>query len=125
MLTKYQAFHLWISDFVNGNAFTANNVPEGAGFPRITYTLPNTEFDSVVSVNASIWYKSHKWEEILLKADEIYDNIGLGGKLLSFNDGAGKIWVKRGTPFSQPMDDEDSTIRRILLTFEIEILQAR
>ena len=123
-MDKFQAFQSWIGSFVNGKAYLQNDVPDNAGFPRITYSLPVGEFDSfVMMADASIWDQSNSWKNILLKTDEIYEAVGLGGILIPYNDG--KIWVKRGVPFSQPMDDEDITIRRILLSFEIEYLTAR
>ena len=70
-----------------------------------------------------MWDKGYSWEAISKKADEIYDYIGLGGRLLTYNDG--KIWVRRGMPFAQRMSDEDDTVRRIYLNLEAEYFTAK
>jgi len=106
----------------NLKAYDENTVPDNAMTANdgkyITYSVSTAYFDEPVALSASVWYKSTSWAEITQKAEEIGDAIGLGGKVIRF-DGGG-LWIKRGTPFSQRMSDEDDTIRRVYINIEVE-----
>lgn len=115
-------------DFFSGfdiPAFAAGDVPDGVDeqtFPYITYAaaLGGWE-DSAIAVTADIWYHTKSWVECNAKAKEIYDALGLGGVVLPCCGAA--IWIKRGVPFAQSMDDpSDVMIRRKLLNLEIDFL---
>lgn len=103
-------------------AYDENTVPDDAmaanGGKYITYSVATAYFNEPVALSASIWYKSTSWAEITQKADLIGERIGLGGTVIKSDDGY--LWIKRGTPFSQRMSDEDDTIRRIYLNIEAE-----
>lgn len=120
-----QALHKFWSGF-GWKAYDESTVPSQAfdpEMPRITYSVAMAEFENTIVLSASLWARSYSWEDVSLKADEIYDAIGLGGTLLTYDDG--KIWVKRGTPFAQRMPDEDDAIRRIYLNIEVEYFTAK
>lgn len=116
-MTKEEAYHGFMSGF-DWVAYDANTVPEDAELPRITYSFAFSEFESSVAMSASVWDRSTSWATVTEKADDIFDEIGLGGKIVPFDDGA--LWIKRGTPFAQRMSDEQDNIRRIYLNFEVE-----
>lgn len=125
MSNPAQALHQFWSSF-GWKAYDATTVPSEdfePETPRITYDVVYSEFESPVTMSASLWDEGYSWENISEKANEIYDEIGLGGKLLTYDDG--KIWIKRGTPFSQRMSDEEDTVRRIYLNIEAEYFTAR
>ena len=120
-----QALHEFWSGF-GWKAYDSATVPSGdlsPQMPRITYDVAMAEFGEQVSMSASVWDKSYSWESVSKKADEIYERIGLGGKLLSYDDGY--IWIKRGTPFAQRMADEDDAIRRVYLNVDAEYFTAK
>lgn len=121
-MTKEQAIHSFWSGFV-WKAYDENTVPNDATLPRITYNFSFAEFNSPVLMSASVWDKSTSWASVTDKADELYDSIGLGGKITRYDDGY--IWIKRGVPFAQRMSDEDDTIRRIYINIEVEYLTAK
>ena len=111
-------------DFMSSFGVTAydeNTVPEDATFPRLTYEYAVSNFDSPVTISASLWYYSRKWKEITEKSEEIYDVIGDSGKLLPIE--GGYLWVKRGDPFAQRMRDENDNVRRIYINFTVEYLR--
>lgn len=119
-MDRAQALHQFWSGF-DWKAYDSSTVPSkdlSPVMPRITYDVALSEFGAPIPMAASLWYRGYSWEDISKKADEIYDHIGLGGRLLTYDDG--KIWIKRGNPFSQRMSDEDDTVRRIYLNLEVE-----
>lgn len=122
LMTKEQAYHNFLSSF-GWKTYDENTVPEDAVLPRITYNLSVAEFGLPVAMSLSVWDRSTKWTSVTEMADDIYDGIGLGGKLLTYDDGF--IWVKRGQPFAQRMADEDDAIRRIYINVEVEYFTAK
>lgn len=118
-MTKEQAYHNFVSGFA-WKAYDENTVPDDAVLPRITYNLSIAEFGDPVAMSISLWERSYSWEDITLKADEIYQDIGFGGKLIPYDGGS--IWIRRGTPFSLRMSDPDDTVRRIVINVVIEFL---
>lgn len=121
-MTKEQAYHAFISGF-GLPAYDENTVPENAALPRLTYSFASDEFGYPVALSISVWDRSTSWATVTNKANEIYETIGLGGKVVSFDDGY--IWIKRGRPFSQRMADENDTIRRIYLNIEAEYFTSK
>lgn len=104
------------------DAYDENTVPSEEQHPpdkRITYECSMTEFDQgPITLTADLWDRSYSWEAVTKKAKEIYDYIGLGGRIIKYNGGA--IWIKRGSPFSQRMPDEVAEIRRVYLILAAE-----
>lgn len=115
-----------IYQFWNGfdiPAYEENSVPTDATFPYITYQLVTDSFDTDVQMTASIWYRSSSWVDINAKVEEISKTISQGGKILNCDNG--RIWLKRGTPFSQNMgDDTDNLIKRKYLNITAEFFTA-
>ena len=120
-MTKEQTYRNFVSGFT-WKAYDENTVPDDATLPRITYNLSVAEFGFPVAMSLSLWDRSTSWVTVTNKANEIYNAIGLGGKIISFD--GGYIWIKRGQPFSQRMADEDDSIRRIYIVLEVEYLTA-
>ena len=118
-MTKNQAYHSFLTAF-KWTVYDENTVPDDAALPRLTYNFANAEFGVPVLLSVSAWDRSHSWASVTEKADDIYDDIGLGGKILAYDDGY--IWIKRGQPFAQRMSDEDDSIRRIVINLEVEFL---
>ncbi len=120
-MTKAAAIYQFWGTFLT--AYEENTVPENASFPYITYQLVTDSFDTDVQMTASIWYRGSSWTQANAKAEEISNYIGRGGVFL--NCDGGKIWLKRGTPFSQNMGDEsDNLIKRKYLNITAEFFTA-
>ena len=121
MADKAQAYNSFWSSF-GLPAYDQYSVPTDATLPYITYEYSEAGFDENNLLTASLWYRSTSWADITGKAKSIFDYIGMGGVLLPFDGGA--LWIKRGNPFYNRMDDpEDFMIRRIVINIEIESLQ--
>ena len=116
-MDKEQALHQFYSGF-GIKAYDENTVPDNAPLPRITYNVSVAEFGIPVAMSLSVWDRSTSWATVTEKANDIYNAIGLGGKIIPYDEG--HIWIKRGQPFSQRMADEDDTIRRIYINVEVE-----
>lgn len=120
-MDKFQALNTFWNSF-GITAYDENTVPDNATLPYITYEAAGGAFGDQLSLSASIWYRSNSWANVTAKAEVIASDIGLGGKLISFDNG--RIWIKRGTPFSQRMSDPNSSIRRMVLNIEAEFISA-
>lgn len=104
-------------------AYEENSVPDDAEFPYITYQLVTDSFDNETLLTASIWYRGTSWVNANAKAEEISQTMGRSGTLLVCD--GGKIWLKRGAPFSQSMgDDTDDAIKRKYLNVIAEYFTA-
>lgn len=120
-MTKAAAIYNFWNNFLT--AYEENSVPTDATFPYITYQLVTDSLDKDVQMSASVWYRGSSWVEANAKAEEISQTIGRGGKILKCDNG--RIWLKRGTPFSQNMGDEsDNLIKRKYLNITAEFLTA-
>lgn len=124
-MDKEQALHQFWSSF-GLTAYDENTVPDNAlttnGWKYLTYNVATASLDEPTPLYANLWYKSSSWAEITVKANEMSEAIGRGGAIVPFD--GGKIWICRGTPFSQRMPDEDDTIRRIYINVMAEYLSA-
>jgi hypothetical protein len=121
-MTKAAAIHAFWNRF-GIPAYEENTVQEDATYPYITYQLVTDAYIREVVMTASVWYRSTSWKECNAKAEEIGRTIGMGGTVLRCDDG--RIWLKRGTPFSQSMGDEsDDLVKRKYINISAEYITA-
>ena len=124
-IDKEKALHSFWSGF-NWKAYDENTTPDYAidlnSGHYITYTVATAALDERVTLSANLWCRDTSWATITEKANAISTEIGIGGKLIPFDDGY--LWICRGTPFAQRLDSGDSTIRRIYLNLMAEFLSA-
>ena len=119
-MDSQQALNSWWNSF-QWRAFEENTVPDDALSTYghyLTYTAGTSEFERPMMLSVSAWERSTSWAGTVNKASEIEAAIGLGGTLIPFD--GGMIWMKRGSPFSQRMSDEDDTVRRVYMNIEVE-----
>lgn len=88
--------------------------------PYITYMTMEDELEHPVYPDASLWDYGTSWARISQKAKEISEEIGYGGKVYKLD--SGRVWVQRGHPFAQRLDDENDMVRRIVISIEVEFL---
>lgn len=109
-MNKSEAIYQFWNSF-GVEAYDENSVPDDAPFPYITYA----EVDGEMFVEtASIWDKSKSWKRVTAIRDMIAKKLGEYDSYLVRFDG-GYYMLYQGTPFSQRMDDEDQTIKRLVL----------
>lgn len=95
---------------------------EMPAYPHITYEAQNGIWNQNLSLSASIWYRSTRWEEASQKANEILARINRG---LILKVDQGYFWIKapEGTPFAQRIGtDGDDQVKRIYISINAEAL---
>ena len=121
-MDKFQALQNFWSMF-GLTAYDETSVPDNATMPYITYESGFATLDEPVSLTGSVWYRSSSWSEASQKAQEISNGIGRGGIQIPYTDGT--LWVTRGRPFAQRLQDqEDDMIRQIYINLEVEYTSA-
>lgn len=121
-MNKAQAIHNFWAGF-GWPAYDQGSVPDGAPFPRITYQVQTDSLGNALLLNASLWDISTSWERVSLKSDEIARAI-VDMAPPSVEIEGGRLYIAKGTPFSQRLTDPDSRIRRILLNINVEFFTA-
>lgn len=102
-------------------AYDDASVPDEAQFPYITFGVSTDSLGNVVNLNASLWYRSTSWREITQKVEEISKYIGYGFRTVPFDNGY--IYITRGAPFAQRMDDpNDDKVKRYYINVQAEYL---
>lgn len=119
-MNKEAAFKQWASGF-GIPAYAENAVPEDAKEPYMTYYLPTAMFgDGEQAATLSLWYRTTGEAKPNAKAREIGEALAHGGKQVVCDEGA--MWLKRGTPFCQPMDSGDNAVKRRYINVSIEYI---
>ena len=104
-------------------AYDQSTIPIDAKLPYITYEAATDSFENALPLTASLWYRTNSWEKISQKAEEISKYIYEHNPVTQKIKG-GRMYITKGTPFAQRMDDEDDSIRRIVLNITVEFLTA-
>lgn len=120
-MNKWQAIDAFWNSF-EWPAYDKATVPDNAVMPYITYTASVASFESPVLLDASLWIKSTSWAEISQKSDEIAKR--LSPHLIQKLDDGEYVFMTQGTPFSQRMEDEDDTVKRLYLNVMAEYFTA-
>ena len=116
--TKAAAFQDFMSS-LGLPAYAATSVPDDAKMPYITYTWAEGAWgDGPVAVQADIWYRTESEAEPNAKVAEMSKRLGLGGVCLPCE--AGVLWVRRGSPFAQAVEDADNSVKRRYINLELE-----
>ncbi len=120
-MTKDKALHAWFNSF--GIPFyPATSVPEDTKFPWGTYELITGAWDSQeIGLTVNLWFYTTGEAEPNMKAQELSDAIGSGGKVIPCDGGF--IWIKRGSPWCQSLRDENNpNIKRRYINVTVEYL---
>ena len=117
-MTKGAAIYQFFNRFMP--FYPATSVPDDVVFPYGTYELATSAFlDGEISMTVNLWFYTESEAIPNAKAQEISDAIGQGGVTLRCD--GGRIWIKRGSPFSQSLrDDTAPGIKRRYLTVTAE-----
>lgn len=101
--------------------FTDGDEPS---FPHITYQSASGVVGQLLTINASLWYKSTSWVEISRKADEILRYMRTHRTVMRLDNGFFWIRIPETTPFAQRVasGSNNENIKRILLSVEAECL---
>lgn len=116
-MDKWQAQDaLWNS--FGWSAYDETVVPDDAVLPYITYEAVSGSIGGTMSVSASLWDRSHRWDVISKKANDIEKDINQEIKI----DGGYLKVRKPESNFATRREDPDELIRHIVLTVEMEFI---
>lgn len=121
-MDKSQALYKFWSGF-DIPAYEENSVPDDAILPYITYSEATSSIGNITPLNASVWYfsPSDSWMDAINKTNEISEYIGYGGTTVQYDNGM--LWVNRGQPFAQRMNEPtDRRVKRMLLNILAEYI---
>lgn len=86
-------------------------------FPYITFNFArDTMFMNTVH-NVKIWTRSMSFVQLWEIAERIEKVISERGHVLHLENGA--LWLNRGTPFMQPLPQDDNTLRCYYINYYI------
>lgn len=113
-----------IKSFLNNiaTAYPNDNVPTDVAYPYITFE-PIIGFweHGDVPIQCHIWHRTDSDAAINKLVRDLADAIGYGGATVSCDNGW--LWIKLGTPFSQPVPvPDDTTLKRRLVNLRIEFI---
>lgn len=118
-MDKWQALQSFFNSF-NLTAYDESSVPENAQLPYITYTAAIDGYDSPVVISCDLWYQSTSWASISQKAEQISNYLGNGGITLPITGGG--VWITRGSPFAQRINEESDILRHIYIVLMCEFI---
>lgn len=122
-MTKAEAIYSFWSSF-GLPTYEETTVPAGEmpQFPYLTYSSSMDNIDNDVSLSCSLWYYGTSWKDIEQKTTEIAKKLY---NIRPIKVDGGYLWLKRGSPFAQRMDDPtDFKIRRMYINISGEFLTA-
>lgn len=119
-MTKDKALYAWFNNFMP--FYPASSVPGDVVFPYGTYELiTDSLYGGEVGLTVNLWFYTESEADPNDKAQEFAQYIGLGGAVIPCDEGY--IWIKRGTPWSQSLTDEnDNKIKRRYINVTAEYL---
>lgn len=91
--------------------------------PYIVYDVATDNINAPVYLNGTVIYRpeNKSWLAVTEKVHEIESYIGRTGVFVPCDGGA--LWIHRGNPFAQRIkDNEDETVRKILLNIIVEYI---
>lgn len=100
-------------------AYLSSQVPEVTSFPWLVYEGTGGNWGDTINIAVKLWYHSESELEPNAKVREISESIGVGGKVISYDDG--KMWLKRGTPWcvnAQDEADKATKVKQLNITIE-------
>lgn len=119
-MTKEAALKKFFNSFgIPGYPVTAVPVDVSFGSPEKKDTNPYLTYEPIISsfesgqaaITVNLWYYAEGESAPNEKAREMSERIGMGGIVLPCDNGA--IWLKRGNPWCQSLQDEaDPFIKR-------------
>lgn len=114
-VNESQAIYDYISGFgIPAYAFTA--VPDDATMPYITYEYQSGDLYSGEQLfEVNIWYRTESEAVLNAKAREIRDSLPTNVRY-----DTGTVWIKRGSPFSYPVQTDDNAVKRRRVNLSIE-----
>lgn len=110
-----------IYEFLNSfgiPAYPTTSVPEKTVMPYITYDLVLGSWgDGEQDLAVDVWYRTESEAEPNAKVTEMSKALS-GGKQIECDGGS--IWIKKGQPWCQAVNDDDNSVKRRLVNMVVE-----
>lgn len=121
-MTKGAALYQFFNQFMA--AYPVAAVPEDVIFPYLTYeNVIDSWTGGEVAMTVNLWFYTESEAIPNAKVEQISKTIGIGGITVPCNGGF--IWIKRGSPFSQPLTDDTAPgIKRRYINLSAEYMTA-
>lgn len=119
MPTKARALQAFFEGF-GMPAYVEGGVPAGTEPPYVSYSPADGAWGDAAEVAADLWMRTESEAEANAKAAEVSRALGLGGVLVAC-DGGG-MWLRRGSPFSLAVPDDDPAVKRRRIAVEVEFI---
>ncbi len=126
-MTHAAALYQFFNAAIDGwSAYPETSVPskaagysEDAAFPYLTYSAAfDPDEAREVSLPVNLWDNTLSEKRMNDAVLQLSHAIGRGGVRIPCDGGA--IWLKRGTPFAQALQDEDPRIKRRYINLTAE-----
>lgn len=118
-MDKAQAYNAFWNSF-DMPAYDNASVPDGAQFPRISYEFATDNLEHTLLLSADLWYRESSWKNATQKVESIGRYIDNMSPIKCDN---GYIYITRGNPFAQRMEDpDDNKIRRYYINVNVSFL---
>jgi len=100
-------------------AMASTAVPADQPYPYLTYDLPTGEWaGGELTITVDLYYYGDSEAVPNAKAREIRTALGMGGVQLATDHGT--LWLKRGSPFSQPWPTERDKVKARRINIDVE-----
>lgn len=130
-MTKAAALYQFFNSVIPGvTAYVSTSVPskangdnKDAAFPYLTYDPVFSAFGAgEVSISVNLWFHGDSEAPANAAVQTLSDALGQGGTQISCDGGS--IWLKRGTPFAQAIQEEDQNLKRRYVNIDAEFFTA-
>ena len=116
-MTKNKALYAWFNQFMP--FYRASSVPEDVVFPYGTYEYATAAWgDEPVGLTVNLWFYTESESVPDEKEMELSERIGFGGVRIPCDEGF--IWLKRGSPWSQSIKEDDPNMKRRYINITAE-----
>lgn len=103
MADQVATFQAWLSGALDLPCFAEGDVPAGQALPYATHRMQVGSFGDQGSVEVDVWCEPGRAAQADGYCSRLRSTIGHGGEIVSCDGGA--LWLRRGTPFAQPVPD--------------------
>ena len=121
-MTKLQALNSFFSSF-GIPAYNEDYIYSADTVLPLPYVTYNVQLDNFRGGSRPIvmtaWYRTTTPKPLEEFENAVAENIGINGKVIQCD--GGYIWIKRGSPFAQPLDDSsDKFVKRVIINLSVE-----
>lgn len=121
-MDKFTTFSKTLFSFLESLGYPVylyNQIPKNAKMPYITIDYSSVSIGGSTVISGNMWDKSTNRNIVNFMADKLDELIGYGVKV---NVGEyGSMILRKGSPFIQPMANDDTTIQNNYFNLELQL----